>query len=147
MAILDSRTYMEILPEAECWRLLRLSAVARLAVVLGDEPTIWPLNIAVDDRTVVFRTGPGSKIAAFQGDPAVAVEVDGLDFDDRRGWSVVANGIVHELSGEDLSRARKLALAPWTASEKSHWFGVRVTRISGREIGDRAASSPPAPGH
>jgi nitroimidazol reductase NimA-like FMN-containing flavoprotein (pyridoxamine 5'-phosphate oxidase superfamily) len=146
MAVLDPRTWMEILPDAECWRLLRLSTIGRLAMVVDGDPTIWPLNIAVDDRAIVFRTGHGSKLggldrlAAGGGDgPRVAVEVDGLDFEARRGWSVVAVGRARALGGDDLVRARALPLAPWTASEKPRWFAVDVERISGRAIGDRAA--------
>jgi nitroimidazol reductase NimA-like FMN-containing flavoprotein (pyridoxamine 5'-phosphate oxidase superfamily) len=142
MAIIDARTWLEVLPETECWRLLRLAAIGRLAVVIDGEPTIWPLNIAVDDRTIVFRTDPGSKIGAFQGDPPVAVEADGLDFDQKRAWSVVANGFVHELAGDEIARARRLSLEPWTVGEKARWFGVRVARISGRGIGDRATTLP-----
>jgi nitroimidazol reductase NimA-like FMN-containing flavoprotein (pyridoxamine 5'-phosphate oxidase superfamily) len=142
MAIVDGRTWLEILPEAECWRLLRLSAVGRLAVMIDGDLMIWPLNIAVDGHTIVFRTDAGSKVGAFQGDPRVAVEVDGLDLGERKGWSVVANGFVHELSGDELARARRLPLQPWTVGEKARWFGVPVARISGRVIGERAARMP-----
>ena len=138
MTILDGRTWMEILPEEECWRRLRLSEVGRLATAVDGEPMIWPLNIAVVGRTVVFRTDPGSKIVALQGEPTVALEADGLDFDDRRGWSVVAVGAVGELGPAALARARRLPLAPWTVGDKARWFGVRVSRLSGREIGERA---------
>lgn len=139
MAVLDARSWLEILPEAECWRLLRLSSVGRLAVVHRGEPMIWPLNIAVDDRDIVFRTAPGAKASSFYEDPAGAFEVDGLDFEARRGWSVVVTGRIRELSGEELERARRLPLAPWTVGEKQLWFALRVERISGRGIGDRAA--------
>ena len=139
MPVLDPRTWMEVLPDAECWRRLRLSSVGRLAVVIDGEPFIWPLNIAVDDRAVVFRTGPGTKLAGLGPGTRVASEADGLDFDDRRGWSVVGRGAVRALSGAALSRARALPLAPWTVSEKARWFAVAVDHISGRAIGDRAA--------
>jgi nitroimidazol reductase NimA-like FMN-containing flavoprotein (pyridoxamine 5'-phosphate oxidase superfamily) len=143
MPVLDARSWMEALPEAECWRRLRLSAVARLASVVDDRPMIWPLNIAANGEMIVFRTDPGSKLAALQGKPLVAVEVDGLDFDDHRGWSVVALGPVIELAGADLARARALPLAPWTVGEKPTWFGIRPTQISGRAIGTRAATTQP----
>jgi nitroimidazol reductase NimA-like FMN-containing flavoprotein (pyridoxamine 5'-phosphate oxidase superfamily) len=54
MASIRPRKELEILPEAECWRLLRLSEVGRLAVVVNGAPTIWPLNIAVQDGTVRY---------------------------------------------------------------------------------------------
>ena len=139
MAIVDPRTWMEVLPELECWRLLRLSPVARLATVVDGAPMIWPLNVAVDDRTVVFRTDHGSKLAGLQDRSIVAVEVDGIDMDERRGWSIVAVGEVHELAAAALTRARQLPLAPWTVGDKPRWFGVGITHISGRAIGDRAA--------
>jgi uncharacterized protein len=141
MAVLDARTWLEHLPPDECWRLLRLSTVGRLAVTIDGDPTIWPLNIAVDDHTVVFRTAPGTKLATLDRTPRVALEVDGLDFDEARGWSVVVAGTVRPLTDDELSSARCLPLAPWTVGEKPRWFGVHVSAISGRSIGDRAAST------
>jgi nitroimidazol reductase NimA-like FMN-containing flavoprotein (pyridoxamine 5'-phosphate oxidase superfamily) len=129
--------WLEILSDAECWRLLRLSPIGRLAADVDGEPMIWPLNIVVDGEAVVFRTGPGSKLATLEDLPKAALEVDGLDVDAKRGWSVVARGRVVELAGDALDRAHRLPLVPWTVGEKPCWFALQVRAISGRSIEDQ----------
>lgn len=138
MALLDGRNWLEILSNDECWRLVRLAAVGRLAVVGEDGgPEIYPLNIAADGESVVFRTDSGSKLAALHRSPSVAMELDGLDYDARDGWSVLIVGRASEIGGQELIDARRLPLAPWAVGEKARWFRLKATRITGRRIGDR----------
>jgi nitroimidazol reductase NimA-like FMN-containing flavoprotein (pyridoxamine 5'-phosphate oxidase superfamily) len=139
MTRLDPRNWMEILPAVECWELLAVSPVGRIAVVTTDGPEIYPVNIAVDGESVVFRTDPGSKLAAIAAEPRVAIEVDGIDVTAREGWSVVVAGRVVELGGDELIEAQHLGLEPWTVGEKARWFRLNPTRISGRGIGLRAS--------
>ena len=44
------------LDERDCWEMLGHASVGRLAVDVGGEPDIFPINFVVDDRTIVFRT-------------------------------------------------------------------------------------------
>jgi hypothetical protein len=98
------------------------------------------VNIATDGRTIVFRTDPGSKLAVIDRHPAVALEVDGLDFDTRRGWSVVVRGRANEMRDpEELRRVREHRFLPWTVGDKTHWIRIVPTVVSGRAIEDRAA--------
>lgn len=55
---------MDILTDDECWELLRTATVGRLAVDVGGRPDIYPINFVIDDGTIVFRTGAGTKLAA-----------------------------------------------------------------------------------
>jgi nitroimidazol reductase NimA-like FMN-containing flavoprotein (pyridoxamine 5'-phosphate oxidase superfamily) len=136
------RPWLEVLPEDECWRILRLCTVGRLAVVVDGDPMIWPLNIAVDDDgVVVFRSGAGSKLTALGAEPKVALEVDGLDFALAKGWSVVVSGRARQLTGDELTRAQQLPLRPWTVGDKPTWFGIVADSISGRSIGDPELAS------
>ena len=139
MALRDARTWLEILSKDECWRLVRQCTVGRLAVI-GDDgsPEIYPLNIAVDDESVVFRTDPGSKLAAIHKLPSVALEVDELDFEAQDGWSVLVVGTAKELGGRDLVQAQRLPLAPWSIGAKARWFRLTPLRVSGRRISGRA---------
>ena len=139
MAVVDGRNWLEILSKEECWRLVGLSAVGRLAVIAADgSPEIYPLNIAADGESVVFRTDPGSKLAALQAMPTIALEVDAFDFEAREGWSVLLVGRAEEVAGKALTQARQLPLAPWSVGEKARWFRLTPTRVSGRAIGERA---------
>lgn len=139
MTRLDPRNWMEILPAAECWELLSVSPVGRIAVMTPDGPEIYPINIAVDDETLVFRTDPGSKLAALASEPRVAIEVDHIDPVARDGWSVVVVGRVEELGGDQVVAAMELGLEPWTIGEKARWLRLNPTRVSGRGIGKRAS--------
>jgi nitroimidazol reductase NimA-like FMN-containing flavoprotein (pyridoxamine 5'-phosphate oxidase superfamily) len=139
MALRDARTWLEILPKDECWRLVHQCSVGRLAVIADDgSPEIYPLNIAADGESIVFRTDPGSKLAALNKLPTVALEVDALDFEARDGWSVLIVGRAEELGGQELIDAHHLPLAPWSVGEKARWFRVRPLRVSGRRISGRA---------
>lgn len=146
MAVLDGRTWLEVLSPDECWRLLSLSAIGRIAVVGAEGPEIYPVNIAVDGHTIVFRTDPGTKLAAIDHYPVVALEVDGIDHDRRRGWSVVARGRAEQIGDpEGISRARALPLMPWAVGDKARWVRVVPTTVTGRSIEERAAREPTRP--
>src|SRR5690606_41987457 len=93
----DARTGMTVLTEDECWDLLRSAEVARLAVVVGDDLEVFPINIVLDDRTVVFRTGEGTKLAAVTIAGRVVIEADGFIRDTGEAWSVVVKGTAERL--------------------------------------------------
>ena len=139
MAQLDPRNWLEILPAHECWHLLAGSPVGRIAVVSADGPEVFPVNIAVDGESIVFRTDPGSKLSAIVSEPRVAIEADSIDLEAKDGWSVMATGRVEELGGDELVAAQSLGLEPWTIGAKARWFRLRPLHISGRVIGLRAA--------
>ncbi|MEZ5248043.1 MAG: pyridoxamine 5'-phosphate oxidase family protein [Ilumatobacteraceae bacterium] len=55
---------MLVLGTDECWQLFRSAEVGRLAVSISNHPDIFPLNYVVDGESIVFRTAPGTKLAA-----------------------------------------------------------------------------------
>jgi nitroimidazol reductase NimA-like FMN-containing flavoprotein (pyridoxamine 5'-phosphate oxidase superfamily) len=81
-----------ILEEHECWALLRTVAVGRLAVVILNQPDIFPVNHVVDGGRILFRTAEGTKLAAALPGQAVAYEADGYDPACGEAWSVVIKG-------------------------------------------------------
>jgi len=56
----------EILDPDQCWTLLAETTVGRLAVIVDGHPGVFPVNYRVDDRTLVFRTGSGTKQEAIE---------------------------------------------------------------------------------
>ncbi len=56
---------VEVLAAEECWRLLALGRVGRLAVS-GDDggPDVLPVNYLTHDGAIFFRTAPGASCAA-----------------------------------------------------------------------------------
>ena len=74
----------EKLSTDECWRLLSTQQVGRIAVVVGHYPLVFPVNYAVVEKAIVFRTGVGEKLWAIHRSN-VTFEVDELDTVARSG--------------------------------------------------------------
>jgi len=124
-----------VLAEDECWALLRTTSVGRLAVVVDDHPDIFPLNYAVDHGTVVFRSGPGTKVSAALSDAPVALEADGYDVDTAEAWSVVIKGRAEEITrGSDLIDTIDLPLFPWQSGDKGRFIRIVPTTTDGRRF-------------
>ena len=52
------------LTRAECFELLASAPLGRVAVADDRGPVVFPVNFVLDRHTVVFRTEPGTKLAA-----------------------------------------------------------------------------------
>ncbi|HEY5880370.1 MAG TPA: pyridoxamine 5'-phosphate oxidase family protein [Nakamurella sp.] len=122
----------EMTPEA-CWDLLRRNQFGRLALTVGNEPEIFPINYVVQDGTLVFRTAQGTKLAALTVNDIVALEIDG--YDQQSGWSVVVKGQAHPAEwGTDFEDAEKAGLRPWVATRKQVFVRIVPKRVSGRSF-------------
>src|SRR6478735_3814456 len=91
---------LDVIGADECFALLGTQEVGRLAVVDRDRPLIVPVNYALDGRTIVLRTHPGTVLSAAIG-RSVAFEVDEVDRRERRGWSVLVVGFPEELGPQE----------------------------------------------
>lgn len=132
---LDPYTGMQVLGTQACWDLLRSSEVGRLAVSITNHPDIFPINYVVDDDSIVFRTAPGTKLAAAVLGTAVAFETDGYEPDAGEAWSVVIKGTAEQIEGWlDKDRAERLPLFPWNASPKFEFVRIVTEEISGRRF-------------
>lgn len=118
---------------AECWTLLGTTDVGRLAVTVRGQPEIFPVSFAVDDGTVVFRTGEGTKLATLLTSPRVAFQADGAWPDDGdASWSVVLKGRTGEVRW--LSALADVTLPPFLP-----WLdgAGRVVRVVPHEVTGR----------
>jgi nitroimidazol reductase NimA-like FMN-containing flavoprotein (pyridoxamine 5'-phosphate oxidase superfamily) len=126
----------------ECWRLLATQQVGRFAVMVGQYPLVFPVNYAVDGRTIVFRTAPGTKLAAVER-CTVTFEVDVVT---PPGWSVMVHGLASELIAErnvDVSeRSKATGATPWAPGDRTHIVRVVPDHVTGRRI--RPAELPDA---
>ena len=119
------------LSEIECWDLLHNNAFARLALSVGNQPEIFPINYVVQGSTLLFRTSQGTKLAALTINESVALEIDG--YDDLGGWSVVVKGDAHAADwGDDYNEADVAGLRPWVATRKPVFVRVQPSEITGR---------------
>ncbi len=121
------------LSEDECWSLLDRRQLGRLAVAVGGQPDIFPVNYVVDGPRVLFRTAPGSKLAELSANPLVAFEVD--EYDDTYAASVVLKGFAQRLELQrEIDVADQLPLAPWIPTLKYRWVKIAPTSITGRRF-------------
>ncbi len=93
----DVRTHIEVLDRDRCLELLAAGSVGRVAVIAGREPVIFPVNYALHDGRIVFRTAPGTKLQSVDWGTRASFEIDDLDPAAREGWSVVAVGPADEI--------------------------------------------------
>jgi len=129
-----------VLTEEECLALLGSNQVGRVGVAVDGQPLIFPVNYVLDGRSIVVHTGEGTLLggASFA---AVAFEIDGSDAVRRSGWSVLVQGMGHDITNavDGLSqRLQKVELFPWAPGAKA-----RLLRIDPRIITGRIFDGPP----
>lgn len=125
----------EVLDEKECWALLSQTAVGRLAVIADGHPDVFPVNYKADGRTLVFRTGSGTKQQAIAADGVVALEADAVSAQFGLAWSVVVKGKAAEATptGHDLDDIRR-ALFPWQGVGQEHFVRITPESVTGRRF-------------
>ena len=134
MNTIEARTTLDVLDRDECLRLLAYHHLGRPAVVVDDQPLVFPVNDALASHSVVFRTDPGTKLYAANGH-RVAFEIDGTDAQYHEGWSVLVVGTAHEeLEPTRLRDIARLPLGPWSSGASAHWMRISTSAITGRPI-------------
>ncbi len=132
-----------VLSADACWELLATADVARLAVYAAGDLDVFPVNVVVDDRTLVFRTAEGTKLVELVLAGRCAMEADGYDIPTGDAWSVVVKGQAQLLDRfDDVYRAQELPLFPWNSAPKGQFVRVVPRVVSGRRF--RVAARPPA---
>lgn len=117
--------------DRECWALLRSTPVGRLAVIMANNPEIFPVNHIVDHGTVVFRTDKGTKLAGVTLHPVVAFEADGYDAESGTAWSVVVKGRAEQVHDRvELMQTLFLPLSPWHQGQKPYFVRIVPDRLS-----------------
>ena len=131
MSDLDLET-TAVMPRRECLARLALEPVGRLIVPRDDLP---PGRRAGD--LPVGRRGPAGphRASAAAGDvntlDALVFEVDRIEVDRRRGWSVVVECVARDGSPADAT------------ADDAGWLWLSIDVVRGRRLG---AGAPPDPG-
>ncbi|MCY7300113.1 MAG: pyridoxamine 5'-phosphate oxidase family protein [Ilumatobacteraceae bacterium] len=119
------------LSEDECWATLATATVGHLAIRVGAEIDIVPVNFTVNDRAIYFRSAPGDKLAELVAEPTVAFQADGAEA--TTCWSVLVHGDAERLSDDAVIEASGvLGLKTATTSVKSNFVRIQPRAISGR---------------
>jgi nitroimidazol reductase NimA-like FMN-containing flavoprotein (pyridoxamine 5'-phosphate oxidase superfamily) len=136
MALMYEPT-METLNAEECVALLRQAPVGHIGISVDGLPVILPVNYSVVDDAIMFRTIPGSKLAAASESTVVAFEVDSHADDGCTGWSVLVQGVAREVTD---SMEREMALAcpirAWALGDRAdRVVRIEMQTVSGRRYG------------
>jgi nitroimidazol reductase NimA-like FMN-containing flavoprotein (pyridoxamine 5'-phosphate oxidase superfamily) len=121
----------------ECWSLLGTSGVGRVALVVDGVPRIIPVNYAVAEDVVHFRTAPGTVLTNVTSQ-TVAFEVDAIDPTTCSGWSVcvVGPGVVHENDSPYVDT--------WAPGARELRYRIVAEEVTGRRLyGPRYGSPSP----
>lgn len=133
MTTVDPQNPVEALGEHECWDLLELAPMGRIALATAGEIDIFPINFAVHEGALYFRTAPGTKLVELTVNPRVALEIDG--WDEGEAFSVVVKGVAERLEhAADVDAAERLPLTPWVPTLKYRWVRIQPTSVSGRRF-------------
>lgn len=118
-----------------CWRLVTRAGFGRIGFVYDGEPMVLPVNCAVIDDKVVFRTEGHSMLHDLGPGTKVAFEADHVDHVAETGWSVLVRGALWDVDDPAFAaRLEALPTHPWAPGVKDRWMVVVPTHVSGRSI-------------
>ena len=125
------------LSQEKCEELLRAAIVGRVVFETDEGPGIVPVNYTTVGDAVVFRTTPYSQLGTHADGSRLVFEIDHFDYDDHRGWSVVAvgTGEVLEDTGELEASGPFWNPKPWAAGNRVLYVRMPWRRLTGRRIG------------
>jgi nitroimidazol reductase NimA-like FMN-containing flavoprotein (pyridoxamine 5'-phosphate oxidase superfamily) len=139
---------MELTTE-ECLSLLGRRKVGRIALSTPAGLRIYPVNYAVHQDRIVFRTLPYGEIANNAHDADVAFQIDDMRDDLQQGWSVLAVGRCRRVEDpEEVRVIREEAdPAPWAGGQRILYFRLDWTDLTGRQVGiaERPSLIPTSP--
>jgi nitroimidazol reductase NimA-like FMN-containing flavoprotein (pyridoxamine 5'-phosphate oxidase superfamily) len=126
---------LELLDEDDAMTLLQSGSIGRVGLTMGGLPAIFPVNYGLIDGAIVFRTAPGSKLAAALSGAVVAFQVDDYDRSARSGWSVLTIGpseVVHDL--DVTFKVLDAEIEPWAGGIRTHIVRIQPEMVTGRRI-------------
>jgi uncharacterized protein len=127
-------SYDELLEDV-CWRLLARSSFGRVVFCQAGEPGALPVNCAVSNHTIVFRTSADSTFVEFSNGSRIAFEADHTDHIAESGWSVLVRGTLHEVTdAEEIDRLADLPVHPWAPGTRDRWMRIVPDNVTGRTI-------------
>ena len=122
----------------DCERLLRAGVFGRLVLQTPSQVEILPVNYAVMGDAILMRTAHGSLLDRHADGASLLLEVDQVDHERWRGWSVVARGRGERVQEDGLTRGERGSPGPppWVSRDREVWIRLRWDELSGRKLGD-----------
>jgi hypothetical protein len=122
------------LDSVQCERLLRRGTFGRVGLSTPRGPLILPVNYAVHEDAIVIGTSADGTLAKYGHERRLVFEVDTVEEDRWRGWSVLAHGrgllVTDPGPRPPGERAR-----PWAGGDRNAELRLVWTELTGRRIG------------
>jgi nitroimidazol reductase NimA-like FMN-containing flavoprotein (pyridoxamine 5'-phosphate oxidase superfamily) len=132
---------LEELSEDQCLNLIAGGGIGRIAYGSRFGPAVLPVNYALLDGAVVFRTAPNGPLdedlrtGITGADYKVAFEIDSIDLATRQGWSVLIQGPAHHVTGAGEDAVRGAGVESWAPGDRELFVQIVPSRITGRRVG------------
>ena len=134
--------HLEALERDECVLRLQAHGLGRVGVTLRGRPIVYPVNYAVHDGAILFRTRRGGDLDASTLNRWVAFEIDGANNLYHEGWSVLVVGRAsHVTEPGELASLTSVPLTPWADEDRYLVVRVPLYEVTGRHIHHRAPST------
>ncbi len=128
----SAATLDTLIPET-CAVLLAQKRLGRLAVMVDGDIHVVPVNYVVDGTGIAFRTASTALLT--EAAPChVTFEVDDIDEETRRGWSVSVKGTCEEITGAAGDDPRLADLDTWAPGAKPLAYRITPTEVTGRHL-------------
>ncbi|MFW2381103.1 MAG: pyridoxamine 5'-phosphate oxidase family protein [Acidimicrobiales bacterium] len=133
---IDLVSRMGVIDEARCMELVQSTPIGRVGFMSEGAPLVLPVNFAVDEGTIVFRSLEGHKLAAAAANQTVCFEVDQWDAKSKSGWSVVLQGTAREVTDwAEREQLENIGLTPWAKEQwRPLWVRIEPSEVSGRVL-------------
>jgi len=133
----QSNTHFRALTEVECLELLSATTVGRVAFVNDEGVQLIPLNFALIDHEIYFRTDPDSILHELaEGHDDVAFEIDHHGEVSPVGWNVTVKGSTERVTDPDLNAQvmKSARLRPWVGGTRAAVIHLTRRSVDGRRV-------------
>ncbi len=124
------------LDAAECLALLNTATVGRMAFIADGKQQLLPINYAVLNGVIYFRTAEGTSFSKLTDQTDVVFEVDYHDDLFRWGWSVKVDGQIRHATDQSLLETLAQVQRPkaWATGERNIVLSLVAQDITGRRV-------------
>ena len=130
-----SRSNFAELSEAECKEFLEQHSAGRIGFMAPEGPQILPVTYQYRNGNIIFRTSPAGPLADLVRRTSVAFEIDGIDEQDKSGWSVLVLGFAEAMAHNYLlTSAWETGPVPWADGIRNLFIEIKPRKISGRAV-------------
>jgi nitroimidazol reductase NimA-like FMN-containing flavoprotein (pyridoxamine 5'-phosphate oxidase superfamily) len=131
---------IEELDADTCLQLIARGGIGRIAYAGRFGLVVLPVNYALHDGAVVFRTAEHGPLdedlrTGIEGaEYRVAFEIDDIDLARRQGWSVLIQGPAHHVAAAGRDAAVQAGVQALAPGERELFVRIVPSRITGRRI-------------